>query len=154
MTPRIKAGMLSAFFFVCAAAAITTHFIREAEERELNPQDLYQVIVAQFVACHSDQYRAAYNQASRGVQENLTLVQFETKVRSEYARIPQPRNLEFGRIQLRHERASVEIYFVSDVEEVTPALYTLVKENGSWRIENFEVFESWPTAWRLRGMRI
>jgi hypothetical protein len=48
----------------------------------------------------------------------------------------------------------VEIYFMSAQGQVTPALFTMIQENGIWRIENFEVFETWPLDRRLAGFTV
>ena len=48
----------------------------------------------------------------------------------------------------------MEVYFSSARGQVTPALFTMIQENANWRIENFEVFETWPLGRRLAGFSI
>jgi hypothetical protein len=62
--------------------------------------------------------------------------------------------LYFGSSSLEYHRATVEVYFLSAGGQVTPALFTMIQENGVWRIENFEVFESWPPGRRLAGFSV
>jgi hypothetical protein len=62
--------------------------------------------------------------------------------------------LQFGSTSLEYHRAVVEVYFSSTRGQVTPALFTMIQENGNWRIENFEVFETWPLGRRLAGFSI
>jgi hypothetical protein len=107
------------------------------------------VISAQFEACRSDDFGKAYGQASRGVQERFTLIQYVSKLRTEYGPISQLQRLQFGPTSLEYHRAAVRVYFLSDSGQVTPALFTMIQENGLWRIENFEVFETWPLGRRL-----
>jgi Domain of unknown function (DUF4864) len=154
MKPRIKSFLLTSFFVVGAAAAVATHFWRERVEAEFDPKPLYTVIAAQFEACRTDDFGKAYNQASSGVQERFTLVQYVSKIRTEYARISQPRTLQFGSASLDNRRAIVEVYFQSQNGQVTPALFTMIQEHGIWRIENFEVFETWPLDRRLAGYSV
>lgn len=152
--PRLKSFFLMSFFIVAAVAAVATHVWRQRIEAEFDPRPLYGVISEQFEACRSDDFGKAYGHASRGVQERFTLVQYASKIRTEYGRISQPQKLQFGSTSLEYHRAMVEVYFLSDRGEVTPALFTMTQENGTWRIENFEVFETWPPGRRLAGSAV
>jgi hypothetical protein len=154
MMPRLKSILLMSFFVVSAAAAVATHVWRQRVEAEFDPKPLYGVIFAQFEACSSDDFGKAYGQASRGVQEHFTLIQYVSKIRTEYGRISEPQKLQFGSTSLEYHRAMVEVYFLSARGLITPALFTMIQENGVWRIENFEVFETWPLGRRLAGCSI
>ena len=154
MTLRFKSFLLMGFFVVSAVAAVATHVWRERVEAEFDPKPLYGVIFAQFEACRSDDFGKAYGQASRGVQERFTLVQYVSKIRTEYGRISQPQNLQFGSTSLEYHRAMVEVYFLSARGQVTPALFTMIQENEIWRIENFEIFETWPLGRGLTGCSV
>jgi hypothetical protein len=154
MMPRLKSVLLMGFFVVSAAAAVATHVWRQRVEAEFDPKPLYGVIFAQFEACSSDDFGKAYGQASRGVQEHFTLIQYVSKIRTEYGRISEPQKLQFGSTSLEYHRAMVEVYFLSARGLITPALFTMIQENGVWRIENFEVFETWPLGRRLAGCSI
>ena len=112
------------------------------------------VIFAQFKACRSDDFGKAYDQASRAVQQHFTLIQYVSKIRTEYGRISRAENLQFGSTSLDYHRAIVEVYFLSARNQVTPALFTMIQEDGIWRIENFEVFETWPLDRRLAGFSV
>jgi hypothetical protein len=48
----------------------------------------------------------------------------------------------------------VEVYFLSVRGQVTPALFTMIQENEIWRIENFEIFETWPLGRGLAGCSV
>ena len=149
MMPRLKSVLLMSFFVVSAAAAVATHVWRQRVEAEFDPKPLYGVIFAQFEACSLDDFGKAYGQASKGVQEHFTLIQYVSKIRTEYGRISEPQKLQFGSTSLEYHRAMVEVYFLSARGLITPALFTMIQENGVWRIENFEVFETWPLGRRL-----
>jgi hypothetical protein len=151
MMPRLKSFLLMTFFVVSGVAAVATHVWRQRFEAEFDPKPLYNVIFEQFEACRSDDFRKAYGQASRGVQEHFTLVQYVSKIRTEYGPISELQKLQFGSTSLEYHRATVEVYFLSGSGQVTPALFTMIQENGSWRIENFELFETWPLGRRLAG---
>jgi hypothetical protein len=151
MMPRLKSFLLMTFFVVSGVAAVATHLWRQRFEAEFDPKPLYNVIFEQFEACRSDDFGKAYGQASRGVQEHFTLVQYVSKIRTEYGPISELQKLQFGSTSLEYHRAMVEVYFLSGSGQVTPALFTMIQENGAWRIENFEVFETWPLGRRLAG---
>jgi hypothetical protein len=154
MRPRVKSLLLLSFFVMSGAAAVATHVWRQRAEAEFNPKPLYGVIFAQFEACRSDDFGKAYGQASSGVQEHFTLVQYVSKIRTEYGRISQLQQLQFGSTSLDSHRAMVEVYFLTTQGQVTPALFTMIQENSTWRIENFEVFETWPLGRRLAGSSV
>jgi Domain of unknown function (DUF4864) len=154
MMPPLKSIFLMIFFVVSGVAAVATHVWRQRVEAEFDPKPLYEVILAQFEACRSDDFDKAYGQASRGVQERFTLVQYVSKIRTEYGRFSQLQQLQFGPTSLEYHRAVVEVYFSSARGQVTPALFTMIQENRNWRIENFEVFETWPPGRRLAGFSI
>ena len=94
--PRLKSFLLMSFFVVSGVAAVATHVWRQRIEAEFDPKPIYGVIFAQFEACRSDDFGKAYGQASRGVQEHFTLIQYVSKIRTEYGRISQPQKLQFG----------------------------------------------------------
>jgi hypothetical protein len=151
MMPRLKSFLLMSFFVVSGVAAVATHVWRQRFEAEFDPRPLYRVISEQFEACRSDDFGKAYGQASRGVQEHFTLIQYASKIRTEYGPISEFQKLQFGSTSLEYHRATVEVYFLSGSGQVTPALFTMIQENAVWRIENFEVFETWPLGRRLGG---
>ncbi len=152
MMPRLKSFLLMSFFVVSGVAAVATHVWRQRFEAEFDPKPLYSVIFEQFEACRSDDFGKAYGQASKGVQEHFTLIQYVSKIRTEYGPISEPQKLQFGSTSLEYHRATVEVYFLSGSGQVTPALFTMIHENGVWRIEDFEVFETWPLGRRLAGL--
>lgn len=154
MIPRLKSFLLMSFFVVSGVAAVATHVWRQRVEAEFDPKPLYRVIFAQFEACRAADFGKAYGQASRGVQEHFTLIEYETKIRTEYGRISQPQRLHFGSTSLEYHRAMVEVYFLSPHGQVTPAVFSMIQENDVWRIENFEVFETWPLGRGLAGSSI
>ena len=152
--PRLKAFVLTGFFVVCAVAAVATHVWRQRVEAEFDPRPLFGVISDQFQACRSDDFGRAYDQASRAAQEHFTLVQYVSKIRTEYGRISRVERIQFGTTSLEHHRAVVQVFFLSARDQVTPALFTMIQEGGSWRIENFEILDSWPLERRLAGFSI
>src|ERR1700721_3121701 len=96
MMPRLKSLFLMSFFVVSGVAAVAPHVWRQRIEEGFDPKPLYGVIAAQFEACRSDDFRKAYGQASKGVQEHFTLIQYVSKIQTEYGRIPQPQKLQVG----------------------------------------------------------
>jgi Domain of unknown function (DUF4864) len=153
MTKGQKGWVLVMIFSCCAAGAIATHLIRQRAEEEFDPKPLYGVIYSQFRACLQDDFRTAYDEASVTTQRHFTLVEFASRIRTKYGTILRPQKLEFAKTSLQGSRAFVEVYFVNGDRQVTPALFTMIQEQGQWRIENFEIFESWPSDRRIAGSR-
>jgi hypothetical protein len=154
MILRLRSLVLMSAFVSSAIAAIVTHYWRERFEAEFDPRPLFGVISSQFQAWRTDDFSTAYDQASRGAQAHLSLIQYVTKIRTEYGRISSWRKVEFGRTSLENQRAIVEVYFLSNRDQVTPARFTLVQEGATWRIENFEIFETWPDGRHLAGCSV
>jgi len=154
MIPRVRSLLLVGAFVSSAFAAVVTHYCRERFEADFDPRPLFNVIFAQFQACQSDDINTAYDQASRAAQAHFSLVQYATKIRSEYGHISSWNKLEFGRTYLENQRAVVEVYFLSNHDQVTPGRFTMVQEGATWRIENFEIFETWPDNRRLGGFGV
>ncbi len=154
MIPRLRSLLLVSAFVSSAVAAVVTHYWRERFEADFDPRPLFSVIFAQFQACRSDDFNKAYDQASTAAQAHFSLVQYATKIRSEYGRISSWKKLEFGRTFLENQRAIVEVYFLSDHDQVTPGRFTMVREGAIWRIENFEILETWPDDRRLAGFSV
>jgi uncharacterized protein DUF4864 len=156
VTSRFKAILLSGALLICAAGTVVTRLWQDQFEAAVKPNELYAVILAQYHACRADDFRQAYQESSRAAQQHLTMVQFESKVRSQYGRIRRPEAIDFGEISLERQRAYVQVYYTntSRGHEITPALYTLVYERGCWRVENFEIYETWPANRRIAGIRV
>jgi uncharacterized protein DUF4864 len=154
MNRHLRSLLLVSVFVSSAIAAVVTHYWRERFEAEFDPRPLFEVIFAQFQACQADNFSKAYDQASRGAQRHFTLIQYVTKIRTEYGHVLRPEKLEFGRTSLEHQRVIVEVYFLSNRDQVTPARFTMVQEGATWRIENFEIFETWPDDRRLAGSSV
>ena len=154
MILRLRSLLLVSVFVLSAVAAIVTHYWRERFEAEFDSRPLYSVISSQFKAWRTDDFDTAYDQASRGAQAHFSLIQYVTKIRTEYGRISSWKKLQFGRTFLENQRAIVEVYFLSGHDQVTPARFTLIQEGATWRIENFEIFETWPDARRLAGCSV
>src|ERR1700746_2969589 len=107
MMRRLKCVFFTSFFSVFAIAAVATHFWRQRAEAEFDPRPLFGVIFAQFQACRSDDFGKAYDQASRAAQQHFTLIQYVSKIRTEYGHIARAETLQFGTTSLEHHRAIV-----------------------------------------------
>jgi hypothetical protein len=152
MKTGVKAILLVSFFLVCAGGVVITHFWQTERDAEVRSQEIYGTIMAHFKACQVDNFRQVYEDASTDIQKRFTLVQYETKLKSEYENIGECSELQFGNLQVEGEQATVQIYFLNSEHRVTPALYNLVREKGIWRVENLEIFNPWPRDRRLAGM--
>src|SRR5690242_10168162 len=118
MTSRLKAALLSVALLICGAATVATRPCQDQFEAATKPRELYAVILAQYHACRTVDLRQAYEDFSRAAQQHLTLVQFESKVRSQYSRINRPEAIDFGAISLERQRAYVQVYYTSSAHEI------------------------------------
>ena len=127
------------------------------QPEQVTPKELYQVVQRHLAACRSADFPRAYHTAATEVQERLSLVQFETKLRREYQPVVGADHVEYGAIH--HPRGNarqtlVDVYFISTTGEAIGWTYTLVFEDGDWKVHHGELIPGWPTGQRLSGLRI
>ena len=124
---------------------------------QATPQELYQVVQRHLAACRSADFPRAYHAAAIEVQESLSLVQFEKKIRREYQPVGGAEHVEYGVVHPTRGNARrnlVDVYFISTEGEAVGWTYTLVFEDGDWKVEHGEPIPGWPTGQRLSGLRI
>ena len=143
------------FSFV-STLALYEYATRPRPERTA-PQELYSVVQQHLAACRAADFPLAYHQIANKVQERLTLVEFERKVRREYLPVAGAQHVEYGAV--RHpfeqaERALVDVYFISHTGEAHGWTYSLLYEDGDWKIEHGEPMPGWPAGERLSGLQL
>src|ERR1700752_842283 len=110
MIVRLRSLLLASAFVLSAVAAIVTHYWRGRFEAEFNPRPLFSVISSQFQAWRTDDFGTAYDQASSGAQAHFSLIQYVSKIRTEYGRISRWTKLQFGLPSLENPGATREVY--------------------------------------------
>jgi len=149
MTPRGKITLVLFLFAICATAALV-HYVDGVRAEQIKPTELFDVVHQRLAACRSDDFPAAYRQASASVQERFPLDRFSEMIRNDYARVAKRGRVEFGPWQRRDRHAVVEVFFIGRDGTVTPCLYSLVQEGATWKVDGTR----WVKAGeRMRGIR-
>ena len=146
---------------VCALSLVGTatllNYALRARPEQATPPELYAVVQRHLLACRAADFPLAYHAAASTVQESLSLVQYERKLRQDYQPVVAAQQVEYGAVHhprndARH--AIVDVYFISSVGEVTGWTYMLVFEDGDWKVDHGEPIPGWPAGQRLGGSRV
>jgi hypothetical protein len=116
------------------------------------PRELFAVVERHLVACHSGDYPLAYHASASEVQEKFSLVQYERELRRDWWPLLRRDHVEFGQVRAvrgDRNRATVDVFFVFRRGEVMARRYSLVREEGDWKIDG-----SWPVAGAPGGVRV
>lgn len=147
----------AAFVFSFLGTLALLGYKTRPHPEETTPQELYLVVQRHLSACRSADFPLAYHAATSGVQERLSLVQFEHKLRRDYQPLAAADHVEFGamhRVRDSNGRALVDVYFISHEGEVTGWTYSLAFEDGDWKIDGAEPIPGWPAGQRLSGLKV
>jgi hypothetical protein len=149
---RIKVGIVSMTFGVCAAAV----FIRPLPPQrapEPRPQELFAVVSEELDALRSADYSRAYRQVSLEMQERYNLEAFAEFIRMEQPELALYERVEFGAPRVQGRVIHVPAYIFFPAGEIAALRYTLVREGRSWKIDRAEVERRWGRGHRLGGTR-
>jgi hypothetical protein len=152
MNRTTKICLLGALFVTCAAATL---FQRVLERRwqATPPAELYAVVWKQLNAFRADDYPGAYRQVSMSFQEKFNLESFAELARAEYPGLVRAARVEFGAVRFEGRHAFIPAYFFLAEGDIVPCVYTLIREEDGWKIENARVQKRWPSNRRLGGTR-
>jgi hypothetical protein len=153
MTRFAKASLLLCFFCVCAAALVRSHWTRELLPPPI-PRELFSVVNAQLRAVRSDDFRSAYRHAASGVQQQLSLPQFERRAREDYKPIAEAHRVEFGDVTAEGGQAIVQVFFFAADGSVRAFAYRMVQENEVWKISGVQELGQRLPHKRLSGLHI
>jgi len=148
-----KVGLMLFFFAVCATAAFVS-YDGERQFPPARPVDLYSVVHSQFRALQAADFPRAYQHASAGLREKLSVEQFEEMVRVEYAPIIEADRVEFGAADIRGRHAVVRVFFVGEDGGLTPCIYSLVNEGETWKIDGARILRRIPKGERPDGISV
>ena len=138
MSRFAKATLLLFFFSLCGAAFFITARVQEACAPPA-PHEFFAVVNDQLAAFRADDFPSAYRQATTGVQQKFTLPQFEAMVRRE---LRGHGERAAGGVWLacewKGETALVQVFFFAGDGSVRVFLYSLISEDGGWKIGGVE----------------
>lgn len=150
MTHREKIILVFFFLAVCVTAA-GVHLLDRYRMRQAGPAEIFGAVQEQLAACRGDDFPAAYRHASATLRRQWTPERFAAMVRNDYARTAKARRVEFGAWKCRDTQAVLAVYFTDAYGNVTPCVYSLIAENGQWKIDATRWGKTRPTG--LRGIR-
>lgn len=133
MNRLAKAALLLFFFSLCGVAFFVTERVR-AHAPAPAPRELFAVVNDQLAAFRAADFSSAYRRASTGVQQKFTLPQFEAMVRRDYLAMAQAQRVEFGSVRVEGSTALVQVFFFGGNGAVRVFLYSLISEEGGWKI--------------------
>ncbi len=149
MNPRLRIWLLAAVMGAAAGVA-TWDLHRQAASPHA---EIYAVIASQLHSIRRGDYAAARAVASRRVREHLDTGDFARLLQVENRSLHHARHVEFGPVRKSGPGLVVPVYFVAPDGSVLPAIYTLVPEDGTWRIRSTRVERPDPEPRRLPGSR-
>jgi hypothetical protein len=152
MNRGAKLCLIGAVFALCGAAALFQGAF-ERRWQSTPPSELYHVVSQQLAAFRADDYPAAYRQVSMSFQEKFNLESFADLARTDYPTLLRATRVEFGQTRFHGRNAVVSAYFIMPEGDIVPCIYSLIREDDSWKIENVRVLPRWPADRRLGGMR-
>ena len=152
MNRAAKLILLAGLFAVCGAGAILQN---KAERRRqtVPPNALYAIVWQQIVAFREDDYASAYRQVSVNFQEKFNIEAFSDLARTEYPSVRRAERVEFGAVHFEGRHAIIPAYLFLPDGDVIPCIYSLVNEDGGWKIDGARILRRWPAGRRLGGMR-
>ena len=152
MNRAAKLILLAGLFAVCGAGAILQN---KAERRRqtVPPNALYAIVWKQIVAFREDDYASAYRQVSANFQEKFNIEAFSDLARTEYPSVRRAERVEFGAVHFEGRHAIIPAYLFLPDGDVIPCIYSLVNEDGGWKIDGARILRRWPAGRRLGGMR-
>ena len=143
--------------FSFASSLVLYEYATRPRPERSAPIELYSAVQQHLAACRSADFPLAYHESTTAVQEHLTLVEVERKLRREYLPVAGAQHIEYGTV--RHprdqaDRALVDVYFISHTGEANGWTYTLLFEEGDWKIDHGEPMPGWPVGERLSGLQL
>jgi hypothetical protein len=152
MNRGTKLCLLGAVFAVCGAAAVFQGLL-ERRRQSTPPGELYHVVSHQLAAFRADDYTSAYREISMGFQEKFNLEAFVDLARTDYPALLHATRVEFGQTKFLGKNAFLSAYFIMPEGDIVPCVYSLVREDDSWKIDSVRVLPRWPANRRLGGLR-
>ncbi len=152
MSRHLKILAMVMLLAVCAASAIVQGY-RQRQRELIKPTELFNVIWHQVEAFRAEDFAGAYRQVSLSFQERFDIDAFTDLVHSDYPPLRLAERVEFGAVRWDGRRAIVPAYFFMPDREVIPCFYSLVQEDGIWKIDGVRVLKRWRPGQRLGGLR-
>jgi hypothetical protein len=152
MSRFFRLFLLTVLLFAGVSVAAVA-LLRPKQRETIRPNDLYSVITQQVAAFRSQDYAGAYRQVSTGFQERFNIEAFTDLIHSDYPPLRFADRVEFGAVNWDGKHARVPAYFFMPDNEVVPCLYSLVQEDGGWKIDGVRVEKRWRVGRRLGGLR-
>ncbi len=147
-------GLVVLFFLAICAAVPGARYFLHPQSEEVAPSDLYKVVYSQVSAFRAADYSLAYSHASNSMQQKFSLPQFEAMIRADYTDITQAERIEFGVVKSREHHALIQVFFIGHDGGVLPCIYSLIYENGGWKIDGARMLPRWPSDLQNDGITI
>lgn len=152
MSRKAKTWLLASVLVVCCVAVVVRNHVSTASE-EVRPSELFRIMAQQFHALQAEDFSQAYAHASFGVQQQMDLLQYAQKTRTELSSVLHSRQFELGTVRSSGKNALLQVFFLDEQGDVTPCLYSFVNEGEGWKVGGIRVLKRWQSGRRLVGSR-
>ncbi len=128
-----------------------------ARPEETTVAELCAVVQRHVLACRQADFPQAYHTAASRVQEQFSLVQFESEMRREFRPMEGTDHFEYGEVhRWRNDprKAAVDVFFVARDGGTVAWSYVLVFEDGDWKVDHGEPLGNWQPGRRLGGLQV
>jgi hypothetical protein len=149
---RAKLGIVGGTLGLCVAAAL----VRPMPSRRApapRPHELYRVVVQELAARRVADYAGAYRHVSLSMQERFNFDDYVAFVRTDHPELARFERVEFGAIATSRRHVLVPAYFFLPGGGIALVHYTLVREEGAWKIDSSRVEKRWGRDHRVGGER-
>lgn len=153
MNRTVKASLLLFLLTLCGSSFFIAHKLRTRTSPPA-PRDLFAVVNQQLIAFRASDFQGAYHYAAAGVQKKFTLSEFEKMVRRNYPEMARAERVEFGFVEARAGGAVVQALFFDADGSARSFVYSLVSEDGRWRIAGVEEIARHRSNQRLAGTHV
>lgn len=125
----------------------------QAGRRGADPRELYRPVGSQVAALRAGDFEAARGEASAAVRERSGGGDFAEVVGEDLVEIVRGGREEFGPVDVRRNRALVQVFFSGSDGSVASCLFALVRESGQWKVESVRVQRDRSGRRQMRGVR-
>ncbi len=136
---------------LCSSAYIARHLL--ASVRADPSREIYQVVEKQLAALQQSKFEDAYDHASQAIKVRYDIDQYRGMVQTHYHPLLFADRIELGAVTHANGMAKLQAYLIDVSGEVTPCTYHFIHESGGWRISGVVIKPTWPSTYRLGGLR-
>lgn len=142
--------LILAFAMAVVGAAVFYELFRTSHDAH---QQIYDVIRGQLSSIEAGDYARARGFTTQALRDQLTTSDFARLLQLERRSLRRASHVEFGPVWRQGRYRLVQVFFVHPDGRVRTSVYTLVREDGAWRIRAARIEEDDGERLYLPGAR-